>query len=70
MGKTNSNNKSEKKPVILYMTDAVADLMLDGAEDMTEEDIEFERKSANALLAFLLLYPFIFMAFVSLFGGQ
>ena len=42
MAKANSN-KNKKKPVILYMTDAIADFMLDGTEDMTEEDIEAQR---------------------------
>ena len=67
---SNKNKKKKKKPVILYMTDAIADFMLDGAEDMTEEDIEFERKVSNTLLAFTLSFPFIFGFIVKLFGGQ
>lgn len=69
MAKANSN-KNKKKPVILYMTDAIADFMLDGTEDMTEEDIEFERKASNMLLAFALSLPFILGFIVKLFGGQ
>lgn len=51
------SNKSKKKPVILYLVDAITDPMLDGIEDMTEEDIKLDRKFANATLAFALSLP-------------
>lgn len=60
-------NKSEKKPVILYLVDAITAHAYD-IEDETEEDKEFDRKASNALLAFALLLLPIFRFTIFLLG--